>query len=225
MAVRVACVQFAPEVGDGPGNRRRAREAVREAVSAGARLVVLPELCTAGYVFESPEEARSVAERPDGPALRDWAEEAAKADAVVVGGFAELVHGSGRPTRGIDIVPSLRPENLRRLQAALEELGARGPDGRPVELDEETVRERPVTAVQSERGELKIVPVPAGTRGFDDLRRGASREPLGRGIRAPVAGLPDVIRSLDALGRREDEERLPRLRRLAELQRDLELEL
>ena len=72
---------------------------------------------------------------------------------------------------------------------------------------------------------LKIVPVPAATRGFDDLRRGASREPLGRGIRAPVAGLPDVIRSPDALGRPEDEERLPRLRRLAELERERALEL
>ena len=87
--VRVACCQIAPAVGDPDGNRRRAREAVREALAAGARLVVLPELCTAGYVFESPEEARAAAQEPDGPALREWAEEAARADAVVVGGFAE----------------------------------------------------------------------------------------------------------------------------------------
>ncbi len=144
---------------------------------------------------------------------------------VVIGGFAELVHGSGRPTRGIDIVPSLRSENLRRLQAALEELGARDADGRPVELDEETLREQQLTSVETERGELKLVPLPAGTRGFDDLRRGASREPLGRGLRPPVAALPDVIRSLDALGRPDDEDRLARLRRLAELERERGLEL
>jgi predicted amidohydrolase len=83
-------VQYGPVVGDGPGNRRRAREAVREAVAAGARLVVLPELCTSGYVFESVDEARALAQPPDGPALRDWAEEAEATDAVVVGGFAEL---------------------------------------------------------------------------------------------------------------------------------------
>ena len=87
--VRVACCQIEPEVGDADGNRRRARDAVREAVAAGARLVVLPELCTSGYVFESEEEARALALRTDAAALRDWAHEAARADAVVVGGFAE----------------------------------------------------------------------------------------------------------------------------------------
>jgi hypothetical protein len=34
---------------------------------------------------------------------------------VVVGGFARVVHGSGETTAALDIVPSLREENLRRL--------------------------------------------------------------------------------------------------------------
>jgi len=89
-SVRVACQQLAPTVGDLEGNRELTREAVREAVAAGAKLVVLPELSTSGYVFESAEEARACAEPPDGPALRGWAEEAARGDAVVVGGFCEL---------------------------------------------------------------------------------------------------------------------------------------
>ncbi|MEO8289696.1 MAG: nitrilase-related carbon-nitrogen hydrolase [Gaiellaceae bacterium] len=88
--VTIACAQLAPVVGDGEGNRRLTREAVREAVAAGARLVVLPELATSGYVFESADEARSLAQPPDGPALRDWAEAAAAGDAIVIGGFAEL---------------------------------------------------------------------------------------------------------------------------------------
>jgi predicted amidohydrolase len=88
--VRVACAQLSPVVGNVEGNRRLAREAVREAVAAGAQLVVLPELCTSGYVFDSPAEARACAEPADGPALRDWAAEAARGDAVVVGGFCEL---------------------------------------------------------------------------------------------------------------------------------------
>lgn len=87
--VRVACCQIAPEVGDAAGNRRRAREAVRAAVAAGARLVVLPELCTSGYAFDSEEEARGLAQPAEGGALGDWADEAAAGDAVVVGGFAE----------------------------------------------------------------------------------------------------------------------------------------
>ena len=90
LAVRVACVQIAPSVEDPRGNRSLTRDAVREGVSAGARLVVLPELSTSGYVFESAEEARSAAEPAGGPTLRGWAEEAARGEAVVVGGFCEL---------------------------------------------------------------------------------------------------------------------------------------
>lgn len=88
--VRIACAQIPPAVGDAEGNRRLAREALREAIGAGARIVLLPELVTSGYVFESAEEARALAQPADGPALSDWAEEAARAEAVVVGGFAEL---------------------------------------------------------------------------------------------------------------------------------------
>ena len=88
-SVRVACCQLAPVVGDLEGNTRITRAAVREAVARGARLVVLPELATSGYVFESVEEARSCAEPANGPALAAWSGEAARGDAVVVGGFCE----------------------------------------------------------------------------------------------------------------------------------------
>jgi predicted amidohydrolase len=88
--VRVACQQIAPAVGDPTGNSRLTRDAVAEAVAAGARLVLLPELSTSGYVFESADEARACAGPADGPALNGWAEEAARGDAVVVGGFCEL---------------------------------------------------------------------------------------------------------------------------------------
>jgi predicted amidohydrolase len=90
LEVRVACQQIAPAVGDLEGNRRLTRAAVREAVDAGADLVVLPELSTSGYVFESREEARSCAEPADGASLAAWSKEAARRDAVVVGGFCEL---------------------------------------------------------------------------------------------------------------------------------------
>ena len=90
--VRIACAQVGPTVGEVEGNRRLAREAIREALAAGAQIVVLPELVTSGYVFDSLEEARSCAEPADGPSLHAWAEEAA-GDAIVVGGFCELGAG------------------------------------------------------------------------------------------------------------------------------------
>ncbi len=47
---------------------------------------------------------------------------------VVIGGFARVVHGSAETSDGLDLVPSLREENLRRLGRALDELGAPQPD-------------------------------------------------------------------------------------------------
>ena len=41
--------------------------------------------------------------------------EAERIGYVVVGAFARVVHGSGETTRGIDIAPSLREEDIRRL--------------------------------------------------------------------------------------------------------------
>jgi 5-aminopentanamidase len=87
---RVACCQLRPHLGDLDRSRATVRDAIRAAVDAGARLVVLPELCTSGYMFASVEDARSAAQPGHGGALDDWADEADRADAVIVGGFAEL---------------------------------------------------------------------------------------------------------------------------------------
>lgn len=141
---------------------------------------------------------------------------------VVIGGFAALVHGSGLTTSGIDITPSLRERNLERLGATLATISATRLDGKPLVLEREALLAEPVTALRTAYGELKVVPVPAGTRGgYEDLRRRATREPLGQGLRPSVAALPDVARSLAALGREEDANRLARLRRLAELEHEL----
>jgi hypothetical protein len=45
------------------------------------------------------------------------------------------------------------------------------------------ISEEPVVELETRASELKLVSGPAGTRGYDDLRRGADREPLGRGLR------------------------------------------
>ena len=132
---------------------------------------------------------------------------------IVVGGFARVIQGADETTRGVDIVPSTRPENLRRLRLALDELGARPVDGSDRVLTE--LSEQPY-ALRTGLGELKVVTVPAGTGGYDDLRRAARREPLGRGVRPAVASTGDLARMLAA--HEGASPALAQLRRLAELE-------
>src|SRR4051794_31105398 len=66
--VNVASVQMAPRVGEYEANQAALAEAI---AGAGADVVVLPELATSGYVFDSVEEARSAA-RPAAVALAPW---------------------------------------------------------------------------------------------------------------------------------------------------------
>jgi hypothetical protein len=138
---------------------------------------------------------------------------------VLIGGFARIVQGTEEMTYGLDLTPSLREQNLERLERALTDVDARRADGRELELDPATLAAQPVHELGTRYGELKLVPEPAGTRGYDDLRRAATREPLGRGVRPSVASIGDLARQLSAL---QDEERLPQLmqlRRLTELER------
>src|ERR687891_56552 len=119
---------------------------------------------------------------------------------VVIGGFARVIRGTDEITDGVDVCPSLRPENLERLERALGELEARRADRRRLALDEESLRQEPVLALRTAKGELKIVPEPAGTRrGYDDLRRGATREHIGEGVGPKVASVAELARVLGGL--------------------------
>ena len=139
---------------------------------------------------------------------------------IVVGALGRVIHGSDELTDGLDIVPSTREENLRRLGLALEELNARHPDGKAPALERDLAGE-PLLELETDAGELKIVPEPAGTRGYDDLRRRAMAQPLGRGLRPSVASLDDHARMLAALGREQDRQPLRTMQRLLELDRGI----
>lgn len=63
---RAAVVQTLAELGDIPANIALVRRYVAEAVRQGANLVVLPECMNSGYLFDSLEHARAIAEPLDG---------------------------------------------------------------------------------------------------------------------------------------------------------------
>jgi hypothetical protein len=137
---------------------------------------------------------------------------------VIVGALGRVIHGSGEITDGVDIVPALTDVNLRQLGEALDDLKARRRDRAPLQLERSLAEESALDLV-TPAGGLKIIPEPAGTRGYDDLRRDASREPLGRGVRPQVASIADHARMLAALNRERDREILRRVRQMVELDR------
>jgi hypothetical protein len=144
---------------------------------------------------------------------------------ILIGAFARVIQAADELTEGIDIVPSMREENLNRLAQALDDLGAMRMDGKEVDASPESIAQEAVLALQTNHGELKVVPEPAGTRGYDDLRWQATGEHIGKGLRPRVASVDDLARMLAALGREQDLPRLLQLRRLAEMQLDRRLGL
>ncbi|PWJ54580.1 Predicted amidohydrolase [Quadrisphaera granulorum] len=87
---RIAACQLAPVPDDLAATAELTGDAVREAISEGADLVVLPALVTTGGVLSDPEAARAVAIAPGHGVFAAWAAACtARHGAVVVGGFCE----------------------------------------------------------------------------------------------------------------------------------------
>jgi hypothetical protein len=141
---------------------------------------------------------------------------------VIVGDLAGVLHGSDLAAETVQITPSLKPENIERLDQALSDLGAT--EDVRAGLRDLASNAGPI-GMQTTRGELTLEPSPAGTSGYPDLRRAATREPLGQGIRAPVASAPDLVRILAAQGREQDVVLERRLRRVIEMERTLSPEM
>lgn len=143
---------------------------------------------------------------------------------VLIGAAARV---SGAPvTEDIDITPARDRTNLDRLAAALRELDARlrtpDPPGASFPIEAEILRTADVSTLTTSAGDLDLAFLPAGTEGYDDLRREASRERFAEGVTVAVASLRDVIRSKEAAGRDKDLAQLPLLRRTLEQIRERE---
>ena len=88
--VKIACCQMEPRVGEKDRNVETSVAMIKEAVANGARLVVLPELCNSGYVFESRDEAFALSEPvPDGATTRAWMALAAEHHLHIAAGINE----------------------------------------------------------------------------------------------------------------------------------------
>ncbi len=96
----------------------------------------------------------------------------------------------------------LATAHLPRLQRALEDLDAAPATGRRKTFELAQIDQQPVVSLKTAAGHLQLIAAPAGTRhGYDDLRRGATREHIGQGLRPTVASTADLARMAAALGR------------------------
>lgn len=92
--VTIACVQMEPIVGEKEKNVARSLAMIEQAAASGANLVVMPELCNSGYVFESRPEAFELAEEvPAGPTSTAWITAATRRRLHIVAGVAERAGG------------------------------------------------------------------------------------------------------------------------------------
>jgi len=103
VTVTAAACQLRLDIDDPDGNRRAVVDAVAAAATRGARLVVLPELVTSGYVFADLAEARSRSEPLDGPTVTLLTELSAAHDVVLVAGFCERSDGE-RPWNSLVVL-------------------------------------------------------------------------------------------------------------------------
>jgi hypothetical protein len=143
---------------------------------------------------------------------------------VVIGGLAAELRGSPYVTRDVDVTPARSRANFKKLAAALRELDAklRVPDMTEplvVPLDEQSFEQGTTWTYVTKHGYLDVALLPDGTRGYEDLRRGATKEQVTDTVTVFVAALADVIRSKEAAGREKDRAVLPILRQVLERSR------
>ncbi|MEW5707817.1 MAG: carbon-nitrogen hydrolase family protein [Pseudomonadota bacterium] len=130
---RAAVVQTLAVLGDLDENIRLLRLYTAEAVRQGAKLVVFPECMNTGYLFDSPEHCRSLAEPVTGRYVQAMAELAREYGLHIASGFTEFdpitgkVYNSGLllDPRG-DLVVHYQKQFLATHDQNWFEVGAKG---------------------------------------------------------------------------------------------------
>ena len=142
---------------------------------------------------------------------------------IVIGAVAAIAQGYPLTTQDLDVTPTRDPQNLERIAAALRELEAElrvtGGDSAPFPIDARFLAEAESWTLVTKFGDLDLVGMPPGTRGFDDLNRDAIDVDLGDGLMVRMASLRDVIRMKEASNRVKDQAQLPALRQTLEVVR------
>ena len=127
-------------------------------------------------------------------------------DFVVIGGIAAVLHGAAQATYDLDICYATDAVNLGAIGDVLMGLGARlkgVEESVPFTPDATTLRRIELLTMVTHEGELDILSRPAGSLGYETLRRHADRFDLD-GFTVLVASIDDLIVMKAAAGRQKD---------------------
>ncbi|MEW6991624.1 nitrilase-related carbon-nitrogen hydrolase [Colwelliaceae bacterium 6441] len=111
--VKVACAQLAIDIDNPADNLRLAVSAIEAALEQGAKIIVLPELASSGYMFNSMDEAKELAEPLDGRTIKGWTKALQGTDAIVIGGLNES-HKDGHLYNSVVLVSENGAEHTYR---------------------------------------------------------------------------------------------------------------
>jgi hypothetical protein len=126
---------------------------------------------------------------------------------IVIGGIAGLAHGSSYPTYDLDVVYAREAPNLKRLAAALRELGVRlrgAPEDLPFQVDAETLANGSNFTFTTEFGHFDILGEVDGVRDYESLRATAETERL-EGVTVRIASIDHMISMKRAANRPKDQ--------------------
>ena len=146
-----------------------------------------------------------------------------EADFIVIGGVCALLHGAPLMTLDVDIVHSRSPENLARLLAALQELGAyyRGQGNRRITPTLSYLASPGHQLLMTTAGSFDALGTVTGDRGYEELLPHTEEIWLEVDLKVRILDLPTLIRLKEEVGRDKDKAVLPILRQtLAEKNKD-----
>ncbi len=142
---------------------------------------------------------------------------------IVVGGVAGVLQGAPIATFDLDVVHSRTPQNVNRLLAVLEELGAqyRLPGSRGRKPERSHLISPGHQLLTTRLGPLDLLGTIGNGQGYDDLIGDTKELAIGRGLNVRILKLELLIRLKEALAGDKDKAALPILRRtLQEISRE-----
>ncbi|MGA2077511.1 MAG: hypothetical protein ABSH52_28820 [Terriglobia bacterium] len=137
---------------------------------------------------------------------------------IIVGGVCAVLHGAPLATFDLDVVHSREPDNLTRLSAALEELGAlyRVPGRREMKPSPSHLASEGHQLLMTRFGPLDLLGTIGKGRDYDQLLQETVEMEVGPALKVRVSTLESLIKTKEETGQEKDRAALPVLRRVLE---------